>query len=87
MVALYSQPHTQRWAATIASYDGFVFIFVTPEYDHGISGALKTAIVFVYAEWNNKSAGFVSYLSPAQISSGGVRAVEHLRGDGGAVGR
>ena len=27
--------------ATIASYDGFVFIFVTPEYDHGISGALK----------------------------------------------
>jgi NAD(P)H-dependent FMN reductase len=67
VVALYSQPHTQRWAATIASYNGFVFIFVTPEYDHGISGALKTAIDFVYAEWNNKSAGFVSYLSPAQL--------------------
>lgn len=68
----YSQPHTLAWAAKIASFDGFVF--VTPEYNHSTSGALKNAIDFLYAEWNNKAAGFVSY-----GSAGGVRAVEHLR--------
>jgi NAD(P)H-dependent FMN reductase len=69
----YSQPHTKRWADKIASFDAFVF--VTPEYNHGISGALKNAIDFLYAEWNNKAAGFVGY-----GSAGGVRAIEHLRG-------
>jgi NAD(P)H-dependent FMN reductase len=68
----YSQPHTKKWAAKIASFDGFVF--VTPEYNHSTSGALKNAIDFLYAEWNNKAAGFVSYGSAM-----GVRAVEHLR--------
>ena len=68
----YSKAHTKRWAAKIASFDGFVF--VTPEYNHGISGALKNAIDFLYAEWNNKAAGFVGY-----GSAGGARAVEHLR--------
>ncbi|MFG1784065.1 NADPH-dependent FMN reductase [Rhodococcus oryzae] len=68
----YSQPHTKRWADKIASFDGFVF--VTPEYNHSTSGALKNAIDFLYAEWNNKAAGFVSY-----GSAGGTRAVEHLR--------
>ena len=55
----YSQAHTQRWAAKIGSFDAFVF--VAPEYNHGISGALKNAIDFLYREWNNKAAGFVSY--------------------------
>jgi NAD(P)H-dependent FMN reductase len=68
----YTQPHTQAWAAKIASFDGFVF--VTPEYNHSTSGALKNAIDFLYAEWNNKAGGFVSY-----GSAGGTRAVEHLR--------
>jgi NAD(P)H-dependent FMN reductase len=68
----YRHEHTKRWAAKIASFDAFVF--VTPEYNHGISGALKNAIDFIYAEWNNKAAGFVSY-----GGTGGVRAVEQLR--------
>lgn len=68
----YSQPHTKTWAAKIASFDGFVF--VTPEYNHGISGALKNAIDYLYKEWNNKAAGFVGY-----GSAGGTRAVESLR--------
>lgn len=68
----YSRDHTKRWAATIAGFDAFVF--VTPEYNHSTSGALKNALDFLYAEWNNKVAGFVSY-----GSAGGVRAVEHLR--------
>ncbi|MBN1424518.1 NAD(P)H-dependent oxidoreductase [Candidatus Fermentibacteria bacterium] len=68
----YEHAHTKAWAAKIASFDGFVF--VTPEYNHGTSGALKNAIDFVYQEWNNKAAGFVSY-----GSAGGARAVEQLR--------
>ncbi|SCG52101.1 NADPH-dependent FMN reductase [Micromonospora inositola] len=68
----YTQPHTLRWAEKIASFDGYVF--VTPEYNHSTSGALKNAIDFLYAEWNNKATGFVSY-----GSVGGTRAVEHLR--------
>jgi NAD(P)H-dependent FMN reductase len=68
----YQQPHTQRWAATIASFDGF--IFVTPEYNHSYPAALKNAIDFLFAEWADKPAGFVSY-----GLAGGVRAVEHLK--------
>jgi NAD(P)H-dependent FMN reductase len=68
----YSEEHTTRWAGTIARYDGFVF--VTPEYNHSIPGALKNALDFAYAEWNDKAAGFVSY-----GLHGGTRAVEHLR--------
>ncbi len=35
----YSHEHTKAWAAKIATFDAYVF--VTPEYNHGISGALK----------------------------------------------
>jgi NAD(P)H-dependent FMN reductase len=69
----YSKDHTKRWAAKIASLDAFVF--VTPEYNHGTSAALKNALDFLFAEWANKAAGFVAY-----GSAGGTRAVEHLRG-------
>ncbi|MDQ3069010.1 MAG: NAD(P)H-dependent oxidoreductase [Acidobacteriota bacterium] len=68
----YSKDHTKRWSAKITEFDGFVF--VTPEYNHSTSGALKNAIDFLYAEWNNKAAGFVSY-----GGASGTRAVEHLR--------
>jgi len=68
----YTKDHTKRWAAKIDSFDAFVF--VTPEYNHGIPGALKNALDFVFKEWNNKSAGFVSY-----GSAYGARAVESLR--------
>jgi NAD(P)H-dependent FMN reductase len=71
-VGNYANDHTKAWSAKISSFDGFVF--VTPEYNHSTSGALKNAIDFLYAEWNNKAAGFVSY-----GAQGGSRAVEHLR--------
>lgn len=70
----YEHEHTKRWAATVARADGF--FFVTPEYNHSLPGALKNALDFVYAEWNDKPAAFLSYGSLA----GGARAVEHLRG-------
>ncbi|MBP8532710.1 NADPH-dependent FMN reductase [Streptomyces sp. MK37H] len=68
----YQGEHTKKWAEKIASFDGFVF--VTPEYNHSTSGVLKNAIDYLYAEWNNKAVGFVSY-----GGVGGARAVEHLR--------
>ncbi len=68
----YQNDHTRQWADKIASFDGFVI--VTPEYNHSTSGVLKNAIDYLYAEWNNKAVGFVSY-----GSVGGARAVEHLR--------
>ncbi|AWE48748.1 MULTISPECIES: NADPH-dependent FMN reductase [Streptomyces] len=74
----YTQPHTRAWAEKIASLDGFVI--VTPEYNRSVPGALKNAIDFLYAEWNNKAVGFVSY-----GSVGGTRAVEHLRGIAGEL--
>jgi NAD(P)H-dependent FMN reductase len=68
----HEKAHTKKWAVKIDSFDAFVF--VTPEYNHGVSGALKNAIDYLYHEWNNKAAGFVSY-----GSAGGSRAVEQLR--------
>lgn len=63
----------QRWADTVAAADAYVL--VTPEYNHGYPPALKNALDLVYAEWNRKPVGFVSYGG----ASGGVRAVEQLR--------
>jgi NAD(P)H-dependent FMN reductase len=72
MMGRYSQQHTRDWAAKIDLFDGFVF--VTPEYNHGISASLKNAIDFLYREWNNKAAGFVGY-----GAGDGARGVEQLR--------
>ncbi|CZQ97770.1 nadph-dependent fmn reductase [Trichococcus palustris] len=74
--AAYSQnyvtPEAIPWSKKIAEMDGYVFI--TPEYNHGVTSALKNAIDYLYPEWNNKAAGIVSY-----GSTGGVRAAEALR--------
>jgi NAD(P)H-dependent FMN reductase len=74
----YADEHTRAWAKTIASFDGFVI--VTPEYNHGIPAALKNALDYPYAEWNNKAVGFVGY-----GTHGAARAVEHLRGVAGEL--
>jgi len=74
----YEHQHTKDWADTVARFDGFVF--VTPEYNHSTSPALLNALDYVYTEWNNKAAAFVSY-----GTSYGVRAVEHLRGLAGEL--
>lgn len=69
----YPSEIAREWAAKIREADAF--IIVTPEYNHGTSGVLKNALDYIYAEWNNKPAGFVAY-----GGVGGARAVEHLRG-------
>ena len=72
LMGQYSKAHTKTWSAKIASLDAF--IFVTPEYNHSTSAALKNAIDFLFHEWNDKAAGFIGY-----GGAGGVRAVENLR--------
>lgn len=61
-----------RWAAKLEEFDGF--IFVTAEYNHGISGVLKNALDYAYAPFVRKAAAFLGY-----GSVGGARAVEQLR--------
>ena len=62
----------QRWQKKIAEYDGYVF--VTAEYNHSISAALKNALDYAYPEWNKKAAAFVGY-----GSVGAARAIEQLK--------
>ncbi len=62
-----------NFASRIGAADAFVV--VTPEYNHGYPGPLKTAIDSVGREWQAKPVGFVSYGG----LSGGLRAVEQLR--------
>ena len=61
-----------RWGKKVAELDAFIFI--TPEYNHGIPGVLKNALDYAYREFNRKPATFVAY-----GNMGGARAVEHLR--------
>lgn len=68
----YGNEQVTAWAQKIGEADAYVM--VSPEYNHGTSGVLKNALDSVYAEWNNKAVGFVSY-----GSVGGARAVEQLR--------
>ena len=51
------------------------FLVVTPEYNHGYPGSLKSLIDSVGEEWHAKAVAFVSYGGV----SGGLRAVEQLR--------
>lgn len=62
----------KAWSEKMASFDGYVF--VTPEYNHSVGGALKNALDYLNAEVNNKAAGFVGY-----GSLGGTRAHENMR--------
>jgi NAD(P)H-dependent FMN reductase len=62
----------KRWTAKLDALDGFVFI--TAEYNHAVTGVLKNALDYVYAETGRKPAAFLGY-----GAVGGARAVEHLR--------
>lgn len=68
----YASEKTRAFGAAMDSYDGFVW--VTPEYNHGVPGGFKNAFDSLYPEWMNKAVGFVSYGADA-----GVRAVEQWR--------
>ncbi|WP_392338782.1 NADPH-dependent FMN reductase [Loktanella salsilacus] len=65
-------PAALAWQAKIAEFDGY--IFVTAEYNHSVTGALKNALDQAYVEWNRKPMGAIGY-----GGLGAARAVEHLR--------
>jgi NAD(P)H-dependent FMN reductase len=54
----YRHEHTRRWAEAVGVCDGFVF--VTPEYNRSLPAALKNAIDYLFAEWQDKAAGIVA---------------------------
>ncbi|HEV2412434.1 MAG TPA: NAD(P)H-dependent oxidoreductase [Candidatus Saccharimonadales bacterium] len=70
----YKYDYTKKWSEKINGFDGFVF--VTPEYNHSTSAALKNAIDYLWHEWNYKPVAYIGYGGGA----GGARAIEHLRG-------
>jgi len=55
----YTKSHTLAWSERVDAADAF--IFVTPEYNHSFSPALKNALDYLNAEWWRKPVGFVSY--------------------------
>lgn len=66
----YVHQHTRDWSASVAAADAFVF--VAPEYNYGINAALKNALDYLYAEWQYKPVGIVSYGN----TSAGLRAAQ-----------
>lgn len=69
----YTHEATQRWSATVARADAFVFVM--PEYNHSFNAALKNALDHLFAEWEDKPVAFVSYGGV----SGGLRAVAAIK--------
>jgi NAD(P)H-dependent FMN reductase len=69
-----STPALVDYRSRLASSDAFVV--VTPEYNHSYPAPLKQAIDLAGGEFARKPVAFVSYGG----LSGGLRAVEHLRG-------
>ncbi len=65
----YTKQHTLDWSARVDAASAV--IFVSPEYNHSFSPALKNAIDFLAQEWWRKPVGFVSYGGV----SGGTRGV------------
>jgi NAD(P)H-dependent FMN reductase len=69
----YIHEHTKRWSATVDRADAYVFVM--PEYNHGVNGATKNAIDYLLHEWAHKPVGLVSYGGV----SGGTRAVHAIK--------
>lgn len=65
-------PEVQKWLDKIGEADAY--IFVTPEYNHSVSGVLKNSIDFLTSEMKQKPAAIVSH-----GGVGGARAATHLK--------
>ena len=65
-------PKAQSWLDKLAKFDAYVF--VTPEYNHSITGVLKNALDYVTFEINRKPSTVVSH-----GTVGGARAAMHLK--------
>ena len=65
-------PTAKQWLDKLAEFEAYVF--VTPEYNHGVPGVLKNAIDYVDWQLNRKPAAVVSH-----GSAGGARAEVALK--------
>lgn len=65
-------PRAVRWQEAVGRFDGYIFIVA--EYNRSLTGALKNALDQAYKEWNHKPMAVFGY-----GSTGGARAIEHLR--------
>jgi NAD(P)H-dependent FMN reductase len=65
-------PGVVKWNQALEKLDGFIFI--TAEYNHSVTGALKNALDSAKDAWANKAAAIVGY-----GSAGGSRAAIHLK--------
>ncbi|MEN8293505.1 NAD(P)H-dependent oxidoreductase [Acinetobacter radioresistens] len=72
ITGIYDQPKQQQWAEKISEGDGFIFI--SPEYNHGYSPALKNALDYLGKEWQGKPAAYVGY-----GATNGSRSIDQLR--------
>ncbi|MFH5811518.1 NADPH-dependent FMN reductase [Companilactobacillus sp. FL22-1] len=63
----------QAWLNTIAKQDGYIIL--SPEYDHGISGALKNALDFIGPEVDHKPVQIVTY---SYYTDGGMLAARAI---------
>ena len=73
MMAAPKDPASAAWNEALARFDAY--IFVTPEYNHSVPGALKNAIDFITPSvLANRAVGLVGY-----SYSAGHRPIEHLR--------
>ncbi|NHC04879.1 NAD(P)H-dependent oxidoreductase [Acinetobacter sp. 187] len=79
LTGIYDQPKQQEWADYIAKGDAFIFI--SPEYNHGYSPALKNALDYLGKEWQGKPAAYVSY-----GGSNGSRSIDQIRQVGTQLG-
>ncbi|MBX3142968.1 MAG: NAD(P)H-dependent oxidoreductase [Trueperaceae bacterium] len=70
------EPHPALIALSGRLAAADAFLVVVPEYNHSYPSALKFLIDAFGEEWYTKPVAFVSYGG----ISGGLRAVEHLRG-------
>ena len=69
----YTHDHTKAWSTTVAGSDAFVFVM--PEYNYSFTAPLKNALDYLFAEWQHKPVGLVSYGGV----SGGLRAAQQIK--------
>ncbi|MEU4654989.1 NADPH-dependent FMN reductase [Streptomyces sp. NPDC023723] len=67
----YQHEHTRAWSRTAQSYGGFLFVF--PQYNWGYPAVLKNALDYLYREWRDKPASFITY-----GTRGGTKAAEQF---------
>jgi NAD(P)H-dependent FMN reductase len=69
----YEHEHTRAWSRIVSAFDGFIFVF--PQYNWGYPAPLKNALDYLYVEWRDKPASYVTY-----GTRGGNKAAAQFRG-------